>query len=329
MSGSTPLMDVIKERAEKNPIFTGVLNILSWISIPVSVLFRKDFGERYFTPMSFLTGAGLLTWLVIIQRSMFELRDTFQPQRTSIFGNSYPQQTPQEVVETPLLERFMSHTMELVLIAYLVLSAFHFFKIWWRNRTNTPLHSRADGVSRLEPLAVGLMDLTNMALAPITRFFMRLFLSKEEEQKIGKIPPHLTDVSVFTDTIFEPLVMVLLSFLFRYFGDGTTSAWLLWSGAAVYFFANLKQDARLHQWLDMRDRSIEAKIRSEDRDYFKVINRDPKAEIEAPKISSKQQMIMEQIAENVKEIPAIAEEMKLEYPDLMDIIEEMNTPPKG
>ena len=317
------IADNLEEQARTSPIINIVLNVFSWIVIPVRVFFRRDFGERHFSSMTFFIGAFVLGWLSIIQRANgFGL----SPRMGKIPFYQNGQQIPEEVETASFFERFMSNSMSFILVAYVLLSAFHFFKIWWRNRTNTPLHSYDDGTSHLQPLAAGLMDVLNMALTPLTLLMMRIFLPEKERQGLTGIPLHLNDTESFTDRFLEPAAMLLLAWVVGYLGGGTASTWLVWSSVAVFLFATLKHDELLHKWLNMRDSAIEIKIMIQNKEYFETITRDPTADIEPPKISSQEKMIMEQIAANVQETPAVAEKMKQSYPDLMDIIEEMNVP---
>jgi hypothetical protein len=297
--------------AQNFPFINTLMHFLQWFTVPVEVLFRRDFGERWFTTMNFYVGLLVLSWFTFLQKSgslmkalLGELRLPFG-ERTEI-----PAEAPS------LLERFVSNSMMWVLFAYVAMSAFHFFKIWWRNRTFKPLHSFDDGTSRLEPLAAGVMDLVNMAVTPIVRLFM-MVLPEQERQKVKDVPRLLNNVSVFTDTIFEPLVILSLS-LFVF--SGTASTWLFISSIATAIFANWKHTQRLNFWLDIRDNSIDAKAMIEAKDYLIGDNQ---------QVTSGQKIIMEQIAETVKETPAVAQQMQRDYPDVMDIIKEINAPKKG
>jgi hypothetical protein len=154
-----------------------------------------------------------------------------------------------------------------------------------------------------------------MSVTPIVRLFM-LIVPMQERQKVKEIPKLLNNVSSFTDTVFEPLVIFGLSFLF----SGIVSTWLFISAIATAIFANWKHTQRLNFWLDIRDNSIDAKAMIEVKDYFIGDNQ---------QVTSGQKIIIEQIAETVKETPAVAQQMQRDYPDVMDIIKEMNAPKKG
>ena len=277
MSRGTTLAEDFEKQAKFSPILNIVLNVFTWIVVPITAFFRRDFGERHFTSMRFLMGAFVLGWLSIVQRAnAFGL----QPRMGKIPFYYSGQQIPEEVETASLFERFMSNSMSFILVAYILLSAVHFFKIWWRNRTNTPLHSFDDGTSRLEPLAPLLMDLLNMVLAPLSLLMMRIFLPEKERQGFTEIPTHLNNITSFTDRFLEPTVILLLAYLVGYLGGGTTSTWLVWSSVAVFVFATLKHDAQLHKWLDMRDTMIRIKSKADEIEYYRIIKRDPKANIE-------------------------------------------------
>lgn len=295
--------------AQNFPFINTLMHFLQWFTVPVEVLFRRDFGERWFTTMNFYVGFLVLSWFTFIQKSGSLLE--------ALIGDMPFGKKSREIpVEDPsLIDRFMSNAMIWILLAYLAMSAFHFFKIWWRNRSNTPLHSFDDGTSRLMPLAAGVMDLVNMVVTPIVRLFM-MVLPEQERQKVKNIPTLLKNVNAFTDTVFEPLVILGLSFLF----SGTASTWLFISAIATAIFANWKHTQSLNMWLDMRDSSIDAKAMMQIKDYLIGDNQ---------QVTSGQKIIIEQIAETVKETPAVAQQMQRDYPDVMDIIKEMNAPKKG
>lgn len=91
----------------------------------------------------------------------------------------------------------------------------------------------------------------------------------------------------------------------------------------------MREDKALNELLDMRDSAISAKY-----------ERDTKAAREAAEYSlekrqqnklrerdnGERKLIMEQITAMTDETPEIGEELKKEYPSLMDIIEDMNPP---
>lgn len=72
--------------------------------------------------------------------------------------------------------------MQWILAIYVLLGIYHFFMIWWRNRTFKPEHSYFYGTSYLEVLVAGAMDLVNLIMLPVIRLLM-LLLPKSEKEK--------------------------------------------------------------------------------------------------------------------------------------------------
>jgi len=101
-----------------------------------------------------------------------------------------------------------------------------------------------------------------------------------------------------------------LFFIFR----GTTSTWLLISAAALTVYANWKEAAKLDKALDFRDIVIEA----ED----KIAERGTPQETST---STLENLIMQQAANTIETKPEVAAQVKQQYPDLMSIIDEMNS----
>lgn len=289
--------------AKDFPLLNTIMHFLQWFTVPIEVLLRRDFGERWLTGINFFIGLVVLFWYNLMQQagSSFLAGVTWMLNR-----QSYDQ-------EPTFFQRLMGNSMFYILLLYLGLGAYHFFKMWWRNRTNTPLHSFDDGISRLEPLAAGVMDLVNAISKPVIRLFINLLPQKEKDKNKGEIPPLYNNVTAFTDTFFEPLFLFLLAIVMAVLGGGTMAIWLFLSSIAVFIFASWKHTARLNKLLDMRDNMIDST------EWQSVM----KGEVSG-RITPAQKEIVEQIVEKVKEAPAAAQKVKDDYPDFMDIIQEMN-----
>ena len=216
------------------------------------------------------------------------------------YPNQYQQQPMPE--QESAWHHFLDKSMLYFTLAYVLVSSYHFFKIWWRNRTNTALHSFDDGTSWFEPVAKYLMQLLNVLAVPVLRFYMFL-LPLSEQRKRLRVPPLFDDVSAFTNTVFEPIVLLILAIIF----PGATRIWLLVSFPALAIYASWKETAKLNKALDFRDSVIEAETMQKNRHAQKAENR-----------------IMKQAAETIKNNPQAASSASYHYPDLMDIINEMN-----
>ncbi len=286
------------------PFINFIMFLLGWFTVPVEVLFRKNFGQRWLTGINFYAGLLVLVIFNVLQT----LSSVFGSNTRTYSYGRYGQQ--QQVPDEPSLwDSFMNHSMFFILLAYILVGSYHFFKMWWGNRTNSAQHSFADGTSRFEPIAVYLMRLVNIIAVPVIRIYI-LLLPKEEQKRTNEIPPLTNEVTAFTNTIFEPLVLVILFFIFK----GTTSTWLLISAAALTVYANWKEAAKLDRALDFRDIVIEAEDKIADR-----------VAPQETSTSTLENLIMQQAANAIETKPEVAAQVKQQYPDLMSIIDEMNS----
>lgn len=290
-----------------------IMFILGWFTIPAEVFLRRDFGQRWFTIVNFYAGLFLLLIFATLQYIVAALWGGVQEflYRMESALNPFHDQH-----DTPNADGVMDSSMVFILLLYIVMGSYHLFKIWWRSRTNTALHSFDDGTSRTERMAGVLMRLVNVLAMPFVWLYVRLLprnqrlIQEDEESPRRKhkatIPKLIHDRTAFANTVFEPLLLLVLAFWF----NGIASLWLLASAIAVAIHANWKETARLNKILDFRDSVIEAKVMM----YIKDGAEQPNAPT----------LIMHQMAETIKENPKVAPQMTEQYPDLMSIIEEMN-----
>ncbi len=276
------------------PFINFIMFLLGWFTVPVEVLFRRNFGQRWLTVINFYAGFFVL--------GVFT---TIQTLASASYNTSYYQQQPVGAnAEPSFWESLMNKSMLIFLLAYLLISSYHFFRIWWGNRTNTALHSFNDGTSRFEPIAELLLHVVNIAAVPIIRVYMLLLPKEERERKIS-VPPLLDDVTAFANTVFEPLLLLILALIF----PGATRMWLLISAAALAIYANWKETAKLNKVLDFRDSVIQATDMSKHHNLSEL--------------PSNETVILKQAAHTLKNNPEVAPQVAQRYPDLMDIIEEM------
>ncbi len=287
--------------AESFPFVNLIMFIFGWFTVPVEILFRRNFGQRWLTVINFYAGLFVLLIFTALQTAGGAIGSLFSSHQQNNTG--YPYQQQMEQPSGPFLwERFLDKSMLFILLAYMLVSSYHFFKIWWRNRTNTALHSFDDGTSWFEPVAVYLMRLMNVLAVPVLRFYMFLLPIREQRKRL-KVPPLFEDATAFTNTVFEPLMLLILAIIFH----GATRWWLIISFPALAIYANWKETAKLNKVLDFRDSVIEAETMQKNRHSQKAANR-----------------IIKQAAETIKENPQAASAASYRYPDLMDIIEDMN-----
>ena len=271
--------------------------ILGWFTIPAEVLLRRDFGQRWFTVINFYAGLFLMLLFAILTSLWGGLRDFIYHLQSAI--------TPFYTEEEPsFTDRVMDKSMMFLLFVYMLIGSYHLFKIWWRNRNNTALHSFDDGTSRLEPVAGFLMRPVNALAIPFVGLY-KMLLPKKQRQGV-QTPKLVNDRTAFANTVVEPLLLLVLAYRFH----GIASIWLFMSAIAVAINANWKETARLNKILDFRDSVIEAKIMME----LKEKTTEPNAPAEK---------IMQQAAETINENPQVIPQVAAQYPDLMSIIQEM------
>lgn len=293
-------------RMDNLPFQDIIMFILKCFTIPVAVLLRRDFGERWLTPVNYFLGFLVLSTYSFGQQVGGSIQRTFsQP--------SFFEPNPAPIEQPSFLSNFMSNTMIWILWAYLLLGVYHFFKMWWRNSTFTPFHSLSEGVSRLLPLGAHAMNLSNRIAAPIINLLM-MTLPQEERDKAKETPPLMVDSVAFTDTIFEPFFLFVMSVFVSFFGMFIVSIWLFSSCIGLAIFANFREQQRMNAWLDMRDASIDAQIMQENLQYQEEMK---------TALSRNQKMVVEQIRNITEKNPGVATTIEKNYPDLMAIIEEV------
>lgn len=281
-----------------------VMFILGWFTIPIEVFLRKDFGQRWFTAVNFYAGMFLLILFATIQYIWTMLLEWLQDFIDGVASSINPFYTEEP---TTLTDKVMDKSMLYVLLIYTLMGSYHLFRIRWRNRNNTALHSFDDGTSRIARIADYLIQVMNVMTAPIMWACVRLLPRKE---RVGIPTPRLiNDNTAFTNTVAEPLLLLLLAIELH----GIVSLWLFISAIALAVHANWKETAKLNKVLDFRDSVIEAKMMAQLR-----------REAEQPIATVAPALIMQQTAAAIKDNPQVMPQMAEEYPDLMNIIEEMN-----
>lgn len=291
--------------AQSSRTISFIMLILGWFTIPAEVLLRRDFGQRWFTTVNFYAGLFLMLLFATFQYVFVMIWVGMQDFISRIASAINPFHTE----EAPtFVDRVMDRSMLLLLIIYFFLGSYHLFKIWWRNRTNTALHSFDDGTPRFMRLSEMLIVTVNTLAVPFVALYIRLLPKK---QRAGiKRPKLIHDQTAFTNTVFEPLLLLFLAYRF----SGIASIWLFVTAISLAIHANWKETARMSKVLDFRDSVIEAKA-------MKQLKEETFATEEAPTATIN---IIRQTAEAIREQPGVTDHITQEYPDLMSIIESMN-----
>lgn len=279
-----------------------IMSVLGWFAIPVEVFLRRDFGQRWFTAVNFYAGLLLLMIFATLQYVISLLREWLHNLIDSIISSVNPFYTS---AIYSFVDRLMDRSMLFIVIAYMLVGSYHLFKIWWRNRANIALHSFSDGTSRLEPVAAGLMQFLNIVTAPMVSLFVQL-LPKDQRVEIPK-PSLINDKTAFANVVLEPLLVFILAIKLH----GIVSLWLFISAIALAIHASWRETAKLNKILDFRDSILDARAMMQLRN-----------ETQQPSV---QQEVIQQVAATLRDAPQITSRVGEQYPDLMDIIEELNT----
>ena len=277
--------------------------ILGWFTVTIEVFLRRDFGERYFNRMNFLAGFLILGfWAIIVGGLSAAMSSINLTGRAGMYGNT-----------VGAMGGFSS-AIFLMWLAYIVLSVLHFIRIWWRNRTNRPLHSLDAGRSNILWLGELLIGLVNI----IAAFFIKLFaltLSAEDKEKLNQLLPLVTDVQAFTERFLEPVLVWLLGFIFVSLGSGILGFWLVFSAVALSLYTNYRYEAERHHFLDIRDQLLEAQYMPDAIAGLSDVIRLPNSVKET----------MKQTAERVNQVsPKVMEQVRNQNPTLADAMAALN-----
>jgi len=275
-------------------------HFLEMCTIPMEVLFRRKFGERWLTISNFFIGLFVLLlftgieWFIPIAVNSSPCIWLQAFIRSTFFNNH----SPVEMYDSGIF------LMPWVTVLYLLRGSYHFFRMFWDKRTYNPQHSFDDGTSIFEPLAYGLVVALNWLTKPLVGFFM-LFLPKSERRRGYGTPPLINNISNVSNLIVEPLCLLLISCLLH----GVGRIWLIISAIAVFIHARHRIAIRRNKTLDFHDAFVEA---NDTRTYYYKQDSGVQAEITVTKEAK------------IKVKKPNAENPIQHYPDLNRIIEELH-----
>lgn len=269
--------------------------ILGLFTITVEAFLRRDFGERYFTRINFVGGWIFLgTWWFFVG-GLFSLGKSFGDMEaaTSEMG-----------------------VMALFFFGYITISAVHFVGMWWRNRTDQPLHSLDSGNPWLLPLGKMMMGLVNLvSYVPIKLFAMSL--SGEDKARLQKLLPLVPDSRGFTERILEPFFVMFLSIVTGTAGFGALTGWLFLTGVLLAARTNYRYETDRYQFLQIRDQILEAKHLPEAMAGASDVIRIPK---------SVRDTVLQTATQMQEDAPDMMEEIKQSHPTLADALAAVQVP---
>lgn len=210
------------------------------LTVPIEVLLRRNFGERYFTQANFIGG---LIILLLIQFASY-LMGLLNPLNYvwMIFGRGGSS-----------VESWMGPITKW----YFILGMLHFLRIWWQNIIGTPVHTFSAGKSRLRPIGKVVMFVLNLFLDNIVRLVFA-FNRKLDKRRLEFALPVLSDVDTFSEKWVEPAFVVFVSFFAAAAGQTTVFFWLLSSAMALNMYTGLRHQQERGYWLNIQDSMLEA-----------------------------------------------------------------------
>jgi len=281
-------------------------HFMEMCTVPVDVLFRRNFGQRWLTVSNFFTGLFVLLLFLGME---WELPMVLN----SDPGTAVQNAIMRDILGKPLVDPYDPGIMLMpwVIALYILRGIYHFFRIFWNKRNANPRHSFDDGTSIFEPIAYGLARVLNWLTRPFIKFLM-FFLPKSERRK-RREPLLINNVRNLADLIVEPICLVLISFLLH----GVARVWLVFSAVSVFIFTWRKIAIWRNKNLDFHDASVEAR---DMRTFYYGQGDDP---FQAEVTFTKKATI------KVKKMPP-TEDSSTDYPDLNQIMEQMrNSRNKG
>ncbi|WP_295795213.1 hypothetical protein [Mucilaginibacter sp.] len=237
----------INKWARSSRTMGTILLFLGWLTIPFEVLFRRDFGSRWFNGVSYVAGLVNIIGFWLLSDAVWALEQYFYQFQKYINPTK----------EGDLLTLPTNNVFATILSLYVYMGAYHLFKSSWRSQVGIPGHSFDDGTSRFRWVGNILTWALNMVVTPMLVIFWWLIPRKQRKGK--PTANFITDPIAFTDIIVEPALIMALGI----WSFGVPCFWLILSAIAVFVHAQRKEMARKTKALDFQDSKVEAEIMRE------------------------------------------------------------------
>jgi hypothetical protein len=249
--GDSATADTIMAAGKDNAVLGFVMWVLGAFAISVEVFLRRDFGERYFTRTKFVL--GLITLMA------FKFGSSLSNRMPSFSDYTIDPETGQYVLKATQTSFNLSAWLTYIfLLAYIILGSYHTFRIWWRNGTGRPLHSRDHGLTWLELVGALTLAIPNFFIGLVMRVYA-LTLPEHERPWLMNALPFLRDARGFAEKVVEPLVVLLLAILFSNLGATAVASWLYFSTLSLVLFTTIRHEQFRNRALDLQDQQIEAR----------------------------------------------------------------------
>jgi hypothetical protein len=225
----------------------GLRKTLLCLSMPIEVFFRYNFGQRWLTFGNFLGGLLILSFFILLEYGWNEL--VLSPTFYYLQGFF--------LIENAVVPfRWHIPFMWFFWGCYVLRCGHHFFRMFFRSRTGTEMHTFNDGWSIFEGLAFKIMRVLNVALKPFVLLGMFLSLKKRERKQAASVPLVFQNITAFADTFIEPLILLIGVWLIP---GLVVKIWLLCSCYACFVCKRRKRRIRKYRMLDFKDAMIEAR----------------------------------------------------------------------
>lgn len=268
-----------------------VYTVLGWASIGIETFLRKNFGERYYTPLNFFVGYLFLSSMMFTSSIFNALQGGFMPE------------TPNDdKVFLPFLISFL----------YLCVGAYHFWMMWVKRQMVRHEYSYHDGDSHLVGLGEVIMRVLNPVIIMVAKFLAAITVSKKDREALAinlDFLPPLYDPEEFTKKWVEPVFVILIGLI-----PGIPLVWALISALAIGVHSRMSYLTLRKLQLDSRDAKITKNSVKYDRRGVMSLLR---AEFAKRVVHPGSNMPPKTKAE-------IVEEIKAENPDLNAALEELN-----
>lgn len=255
-------------------------SILAWFTITIEAFLRHNFGERYYTKANCYVGFLLMCALFLIGTLLAFGFDGYNWGMYTLFAG------------------------------YVVMSGYHFYRIWVNLQIGEPQHSFYSGTPRLLIIGKIIATFLNPLLSLVAIAISRFLLSNRNFKRLTaslKVSPPIADIEKFTKLVLEPALVLFLAFSL----SGMISWWLMLSGAALLVYNHLSYQLARNEELDIADSLVDAAFMKRDSGSNE-------------KMRSNVSEILKTVKKRVAEEPDFIETLKEEKPSLFDALDELD-----
>lgn len=297
-------------------------------STPFESILRYDFGERYYSWGSYISGViTMFVWSLIMGFLNMLLIGGF----SAIVVSDDPT-APEGAVNAFLYALFKFLTFQnfssadlfgglfyTAWLAHVFFGLYHFYRMWYRSRTGQALHSFDPGKSRLRFLSRLIFRPINSVVSVAVKTLaitMPGHLRKDED----RLTPFFNQSDYFTKLYLEPFIVFFIGIGFVWYGWGLLGLYFLLGALGISHIARqqfLSVEAKI---LDLRDQFIDQTAMSDVDDFANNHAYQPGQET-----SQRTKNTAFQLAKMASRKPEIIDQVKEESPSLFEMMEGMDS----